>query len=72
MFLRNVPHLHRYPRNTVLSSKAAFRIYVIVDREKGMNALSVRAAFDNVEKTYKTRGIVVILKSEKTYMNRET
>jgi hypothetical protein len=51
MFKGNVPHLHKYPRNTVLSSKAAFRMYVIVDREKGINALSVRAAFDNVEKT---------------------
>jgi hypothetical protein len=51
MFPENVPHLHKYPRNTVLLSKAAFRMYVIVDREKGINALSVRAAFDRVEKT---------------------
>ena len=50
-FPRNVPHLHKYPRNTVLSSKAALRMYVIVDIEKGMNALSVRAALDSVEKT---------------------
>lgn len=55
----------------MLSSNAAFRMYVIVDREKGMKALSVRAAFDRVEKTYKKRGIVGILESKQACMSRE-
>lgn len=71
MFSGNVPHLHKYPKNTVLLSKAAFRMYVIVDREKGMKALSVRAAFDRVEKTYKKREIVEILERKKACVSRE-
>jgi hypothetical protein len=46
-------------------------MYVIVDREKGIKALSVRAAFDRVEKTYKIIEIDVILKRKKACASRE-